>query len=172
MNPQLRDAFGEYLQQRTPAAFLAARAVLLALPSYDPWSPELAEFDQLLDRQDWHGMRRRAMKVIDNWMLTPYIHECLALAHQRLGDEKLCALETELYSACARGILMTGDGTEERPYLVVRPDDAYGALLFEDKKWVNEREVSRAGRTLRGLTCEDGAERWFDLSDAQARRRL
>ncbi len=172
MNPTLRDAFGVYLQKRTLESFLAARAVLLALPSYDPWSRELPELDGLLDAQDWHAMRRRAMAVIDNWMLTPYIHEALALAHQKLGDEKLCALETELYSACARGILMTGDGTEERPYLVVRPDDAYGALLFEDRKWVNEREVSRAGRTLRGLTCEDGAERWFDLSDAQARRRL
>jgi hypothetical protein len=170
VNPGLRDAFGVYLQERSLESFLAARALLMALPSYDPWSPELAEIDLLLDRQDWRTMRRRAMQVVDNWMLTPYIHECLALAHQKLGDEKMCALEAELFAACARGILMTGDGTAAHPYLVVRVDDAYGALLFEEKRWVHEREVEQAGRTYRVLTEEGGVERWFDLTDASARR--
>ncbi len=171
MNPTLRDAFGVYLQKRTLESFLAARAVLLALPSYDPWSRELPELDGLLDAQDWHAMRRRAMAVIDNWMLTPYIHEALALAHQKLGDEKLCALEAELARACAQGILLTGDATAARPYLLVRPDDAYGALLFQGKRWGHERELTRAGRTLRVLSADDGAEHWFDITDAAARRR-
>ncbi len=166
VDPKLRDAFGAYLKQGTLESFLAAREVLLSLPSYDPWSTELAEFDRLLEREDWGGIHRTALGVLDNWMLTPYLHECLALAHRRLGDESLCALEAELAAACARGILMTGDGTAERPYLIVRPDDAYGAMLFDGKEWTYEREVSRAGRTLRALTDADGTEHWFELARA------
>jgi hypothetical protein len=140
----------------------------MGLPSYDPWSPELAELHRLRELQDWAALRRRALEVIDNWMLTPFIHECVALSSQKLGDEDRAQLEMELFAACAQGILMTGDGSADFPYLTVRIDDAYGALVHLEVEWTRERSATRHGVACHVLTGPDGREYWFDLSLAAA----
>jgi hypothetical protein len=166
MNPRLREAFGEYLASRSLSAFVAVRQVLVALPTYDPWSKELDAFDRLLEREDWAGMRELAAEVTDNWMLTPYLHEALALAHKKLGDEKLSALEVELSIACVEGVLLTGDGSEAKPFEIVRVDDAYGVLLHLEKEWVQEEDVVSGATYCRVLRCADGTSYWFDYSCA------
>ena len=115
----LRDAFGSFLAERTLPRFLAARDLLLGLPSHDPWSPELATFDQMLEERRWRAMRDLAERVMDNWLLTPYVHEVLALACKELGDNSRSELEAGLFQACCQGILLTGDGTKAHPYLTV-----------------------------------------------------
>jgi hypothetical protein len=168
MDPKLREMFGEYLKSRSLPAFVAVREHLMSLPSYDPWSPELAAFDWLLERKDWAGMRDLAQRVTDNWMLTPYLHEALALAHKKLGDESLSALEVELFKACAQGVLLTGEGSMAKPFEVVRVDDAYGVLAYLGREWVEEGDLVNGAAHGRVLICADGTEYWFDYSRAAA----
>jgi hypothetical protein len=168
MNPKLRERFGEYLVSRSLPTFIAVRELLMALPSYDPLSQELAAFDRLLEREDWAGMRDLADEVTDNWMLTPYFHEVLALAYKMLGDENRSALEAELFKACAQGVLLTGNGSEAKPFEVVRVDDAYGVLLYLGKDWVKEEELVSGAARCRVLRCADGTSYWFDYSWAAA----
>jgi len=166
MNPALQAAFGTYLKERSLAAFLAVRDLLISLPSYDPWSPELAEFDRLLGAEDWGSICQLAAKVMDNWLLTPYLHESLALANKKLGDESRSALEAELFRACAQGIMLTGDGSREHPYLAVRVDDAYGVVFYLGKTWVQERDERAGNNAFRVLRAPDGTEQWFDITKA------
>ena len=166
MNGKLMEAFEHYLQERTQESFLNARRVLMSLPSYNPMSPELYALDEMLRAGDWHSMRDLASQVVDNWMLTPYIHEALALAYKKLDDHERSSLEYALSVACAEGIISTGDGTAEKPYLVVRSDDAYGVLNFLEIEWTEERRVDGPnGSKYLLLIGNNGREFWFDLTD-------
>lgn len=173
MDQALNDAFLAYLKDRTRESFLAARAVLMGLPGWDPWSPELAEFDRLLELNDWETLEHRALEVVDNWLLTPFVHECLAITHSNQGDEGGAEFEMHLFVACAEGILTTGEGTPESPFLATRVDDSYGALLYRELEWTNERTVVRGARTFHVLAASDGRDYWFDITAAsEAKQRL
>jgi hypothetical protein len=113
-------------------------------------------------------MRDLADEVTDNWMLTPYFHEALALVHKHLGDENRSALEVELYKACVQGVLLTGDGSEAKPFEVVRVEDAYGVLLCLEKEWVEEEDLVSGAVRCRVFRCADGTSYWFDYSWAAA----
>lgn len=168
LNPTLRDLFGRWIIERTPASFLAARSALLALPTYDPFSAELDAFDAMLQAKDWGGIQELALECIDNWMLTPYLHGMLGLACKMTGDVKRSELETSLFHACAEGILTTGDGSRKKPYLVVREDDAYGVLEYLDRSWSDvQYQEGPAGPCL-VLVDEAGKGTWFDLRDIAA----
>ena len=68
-------------------------------------------------------------------------------------------------ATCCEGILATGDGTKEKPYLVTRTSDEYDILQYLDKQFGGQALVSDGDRNFDVMTCSDGTELWFDITD-------
>lgn len=62
------------------------------------------------------------------WSLSPRAHFYAALAAEKLYDEETAELERFVFQACLEGILATGDGTAESPYLITYLSDEYDVL--------------------------------------------
>lgn len=165
----MKDTFLEYLQKPTLAKFLAVRKLVLEHPTYEPYSEELEDLDELVDAEDYEGLLMRLPGVLPNLMLSPRLHLMLAYTHRRLGDSQSADMESAVARACIEGILMTGRGNAKEPWLVLRTSDEYDVLMFIDKRMEQQELIEREGRALDHLTCADGKELWFDITDAYAR---
>ena len=83
-------------------------------------------------------------------------------------------MEEELASMLLEAILATGDGSEEHPYLVMRPCDEYDVVEEYFGKEVALQEFDLE-RSFDILTCDDGTVYCFDISllrEALARRKV
>ena len=83
-------------------------------------------------------------------------------------------MEEELASMLLEAILATGDGSEEHPYLVMRPCDEYDVVEEYFGKEVALQEFDLE-RSFDILTCYDGTVYCFDISllrEALARRKV
>src|SRR5712691_13436338 len=98
-----------------------------------------------------------------NWFLDPRVHLLASTIHSQLGDQEESEMEEELASMLLEAILETGDGSEEHPYLVMRPCDEYDVVEEYFDKQVELQEFDME-RSFDILTCDDGTVYWFDIS--------
>ena len=63
-----------------------------------------------------------------NLLLNPGAHIMLSHAYRALNNEKMADFEKQVASFLVSFILETGNGTKERPYLVLRTSDEYDVL--------------------------------------------
>jgi hypothetical protein len=65
---------------------------------------------------------------------------------------------------CLRAILMTGDGSEEEPYVVCAASDELDLLDELDLTAASKSLVHRGDCTFDVVRCDDGSKVWFDAS--------
>jgi hypothetical protein len=162
----MSDAILDFLAKPNPKSFMAAREYVLKHPTYRPYSDELEELDVMIDAEDYEAVLKLAPAALPNLMLSPRLHLMLAYTHRRLGDERKADMESAIARACIEGILMTGRGTREEPWLVLRASDEYDVLMFIDRRMEEQELVHDGNRALDRLVCADGKESWFDITDA------
>lgn len=165
----MNNAFLAYLEKPKLDSFLAVRKQVLEHPSYAPYSEELEELSELVDAEDYEGVLLRLPSVLPNLMLSPRLHLMLAYTHRRLGDNESADMESAVARTCIEGILMTGRGTEEEPWLVLRTSDEYDVLMFIDQRVDEQELIEKNDRMLDRLTCESGKVLWFDITVAYER---
>jgi len=68
-----------------------------------------------------------------------------------------------------QGILSTGDGTKQHPYVVTRTSDEYDVLQFLGKELESQSLLEEEDRQYDLLRCKDGSEMWFDVTDPLGR---
>jgi hypothetical protein len=56
------------------------------------------------------------------------VHKFLAFAYGKQGGKDAARIEYQLANLCLEGILSTGTGTEDKPYLVLHVEDEYDVL--------------------------------------------
>jgi hypothetical protein len=61
--------------------------------------------------------------------------------------------------------LSTGDGTVDRPYLVTYVSDESDLLMATGRRGRQQRLVEGDVGCYDVVTCDDGQEVWFDVSD-------
>lgn len=162
----MSEPFFEFLREPNRESFLAARRAVLEDPSYQPYSTDLEDLDALIEQEDYQGVLDRMPQLVPNLVLSPRLHLMLAYTQRRLGNTDAADMEGAIARTCADGILMTGKGTAENPWLVLRTSDEYDVLMFIDKKMERQALVRKDGKALDRLMCEDGSEVWFDVTDA------
>jgi hypothetical protein len=101
-----------------------------------------------------------------NLMLSPRAHQLLGFLHHKLGDEQRANMEMMIGIVCVEGILTTGDGSQESPYLVLRTSDEYDVLEHFEKQLQQQSLLHRDGRNFDRIECTDGTTYWFDITDA------
>lgn len=155
-----------FLRERTLDRYLAARDAMLVSRYYDPKSTVLPDIYRPLGRGLYHQVLALATEALGNWVLNPGIHFVISQAFHELGDKERAESEAEIGRVLLGGLLMTGDGTPERPYIVLRAADEYDVLASMGLRCRAHQVAYRNGRAFDALACDDGRDVWFDVSAA------
>jgi hypothetical protein len=157
-------ALRAFVAEPSPKSFLAARKELLAASPSTLNPAELDSLSLLADAGDVQGLTDALAQLPPIAALVPRVHYFGALAAEARGDEEDLELERMLLVICLRAILMTGDGSEEAPYVVCSVSDELDLLDELDLSAVSQSLVHRGGAVFDLVRCEDGSEIWFDAS--------
>lgn len=162
----MSDPFTDFLHEPSLESFLLVRNYVLHSPDYDAYSMDLNELDALIEAEEYDKSLERFPEVLPNLLLSPRLHLMMAYVRRQKGDSEGAEAEGAIAHLCANGILMTGEGTKDKPWLVLRTSDEYDVLMFIDKKMTRQALIGHNGRKLDRLDCEDGTQAWFDVTDA------
>ena len=144
--------------------YLQAREELLAASPHALDAAALDSLSLLADAADLKGLTSALDGLPPIAALVPRVHYHAALAAEARGDEQDLELERMLLVICLRAILMTGDGSEEAPYVVCAASDELDLLDELDLAAESKSLVHRGDGTFDVVRCEDGSEIWFDVS--------
>jgi len=166
VDPRVHARLNAYLREPTLARFLATRAAMIESRRFDPKSTVLPDVFRLLAKGLWHQTLAITRAAMGNWILNPGIHFVTSQGLRELGQEARAENEYELGRALLGGLRQTGDGSAERPYLVLRAADEYDILSSLGLRCRAHQVAFRGGVALDALACDDGRDVWFDVTAA------
>ena len=165
----LDQLFASFLESRDVETFLAIRQRIIAADAYEPYSDEFITAEQLIDLYSLDEAREALEGSMPNLLLSPRAHRLLAEIDLEAGDVQAAEGQRMMAEACIDGILTTGDGSEQRPYLILRTSDEYDVLTHLGKRSEMQSLIVKDEKHLDLIACTDGSEVWFDVTDAFAR---
>jgi len=154
----------QFVQDPNAENFLALRNSLIESERYDPYSDEMTLVDSLIESEKWSEAQEALGTAMPNLILSPRAHLMMSFIAEKLDQEMAQKMEGFLASACCQGIVETGDGTKESPYLVTRTSDEYDVLSYLQKEFVEQSLVHVDEKSFDVVKCSDGTELWFDIS--------
>jgi hypothetical protein len=92
------------------------------------------------------------------------VHYLAAEAAEALRDLPTVELERSLFVLTLQGLLATGDGTRDNPYIVCHASDEYDVLVALGREPAGQALEEHDDRLFDVLTCDDGREVWFDVT--------
>jgi hypothetical protein len=164
----VKELFLEFVSAPGPETFLAVRSAVVADPAYQPYGDDLDELTELVERGAFTEVGPRFQQGLPTLLLSPRAHFLASAAAGELGDDETAQMERHLLFLCAQGILGTGDGSRERPYLVTSTTDEYSILGILRLAPVGQSLLSDGDRRLDEQRCEDGTVVYFDVTDMMA----
>jgi Domain of unknown function (DUF4919)/Ribosomal protein L7/L12 C-terminal domain len=162
----MREKLVAFLTSPSRETYLAIREEVVGSSQYAPYSQELDSADQLLDAGEHMEALQRITETMPNLLLSPRAHYLLCRIARALNDHKTAESELRNVAVCLAGILMTGDGSHEKPYVVVRVDDEYDVINQLGKQRVGQSLIQEEEKFYDLLRLEDGSELWFDITEA------
>ena len=160
----MQDELQSFLEAPTVGNYRRVREVLLEELSSPPCASELAEMAAASTAGDHVAVLDRMDDLMPAWSLSPRLHFYAALAAERLGDAELADLERFVFQACLEGLLATGEGTADSPYLITYLSDEYDLLTALGLEPRSQSLVDRRGLLCDVVKCLDGEEVWFELT--------
>ncbi|HEY4001020.1 MAG TPA: DUF4919 domain-containing protein [Candidatus Xenobia bacterium] len=158
------DFFAKFAADPTDQNYRAIFAVVIAQPSWDPYATDLAEVMQLLKDGQFEAARTRCLEMMPNRVLNPRAHWLLSKAAEGMHDADAAQFEMMLASRCVQGILATGDGSMERPWLVTAVEDEYDLLGLIGRRPHSQASMTTSdGRELDVMHCPEG-DAHFDIT--------
>jgi hypothetical protein len=162
----VQELFAQFLEAPGAETFQAVRSAVVASEAYEPYSRELDAANECIKAGKWEDARERLLDAMPNLLLSPTAHLMISYVADKLGDEKSRDFEGYIAHCCMEGILSTGDGSADHPYLVMRTGDEYDVLRYLEKEMQSQSLIESGDRHLDRLVCADGSEYWFDITDA------
>lgn len=155
-----KHAAADYMEDATPARLDALREEILASPSYTPTPRFLVEARRLAAA----GRHWDAINLVGSWMpgafLSPSAHSLLDESLAAVGDDAESGRERFLTRLAIQTLIRTGDGSPERPWVVLRVDDEYDLLRWTRRKPLEQR-LAITGQGPRDVIRHDRGEAWF-----------
>lgn len=164
----MHDEFAAFVRRPTARTYCAVRDVIVAMPEYSSGVEILARLDGLCRAGRFERARALVNDMMPLWALSPKVHWLASRAASELNDQDDAELETFLMQTCLQGILATGDGGQQRPYLVTYAGDqsaVLGSLRLTPQR---QMLVAGRGRQFDVVTSTEGAEIWFDVTELLA----
>jgi len=154
----------KYLHEPSRDNFISLRDAVAASPDYKPYLDYRKRVYPLLDQHKYDRARKYLESVMPKKFLNPGIHELLSFVLRELAEDEGAHAELMLAGILLKGILSTGDGSRENPYLVLYIDDEYNVLEHFEKQRVAQSLVQDGDRFYDRLGCADGSQIWFDVT--------
>ncbi|MEM7530044.1 MAG: DUF4919 domain-containing protein [Pseudomonadota bacterium] len=164
----MADALSAFLDQPTGDAYLTLRTAVIAAPDFEPYSDGLARLEALVSEEQHDEVSEIVPELMPTWLLSPRVHLLLAHAAGERSEEARSTSERMFAEACIHGIRETGDGSKESPYRVIHAADEYDLVEFLGKEAQSQRRENDEGTALDVITCTDGSEIWFDVTESLA----
>lgn len=149
--------------------YLDLYRAVVSRPEYDPYSTELNQVIELLQAERASQAGEVLSQAMPNLILSPRAHHIASQVYEKMGDAQAAAAEKALVSVCLRGIMASGEGTPESPYVVARVSDERDLAAYLDHKVEGSSLHARDDRFLDALHLADGEQLWFDITDAYQR---
>lgn len=160
------DVFSAFIESPSGETFTQLRAAIVQMPEYRFDSTELDDLTELFEAAEYSAVAAQLSDLMPNWLLSPRVHDYVSHAARQTGNDELAESEHYMARACLRGLLDSGDGSRERPYLVTHITDEYDVLASLDKAVRDQRFVRDGDGAYDRFLCSDGAEVWFDVTPA------
>src|SRR5687768_15970715 len=110
--------FIRFVEQPAADSYLEAREAMLKSGAATVDAGDVLELGQLLDAADYDRLLTRVEGLPASAALSPRVHFFAAEAAAGAGDDDRAELERFLFVVCLKGILSTGDGSAEHPYVI------------------------------------------------------
>jgi len=156
--------FAELVKKPTRESYLALYKIVTSSEKYEPYGTALEDAEDLLEKGELKQAKAKLDAAGLNLLLCPRAHQCAARIAKALGDAAAARKESAAAAACLKGILATGDGSPEKPYLVTRVSDEYDVLVHLKKRSTQQGLMNRGGKSFDVLSCTDGSQLWFDVT--------
>ncbi|MEX2215405.1 MAG: DUF4919 domain-containing protein [Phycisphaeraceae bacterium] len=164
-----RDQFLHFMKTGQVADYLTVRQTMIDSPNYEPYSDDLNQIVVLVEGKQYQKALNLFRKRLGNLLLSAAAHLMAGESMKGLGQDEEAKSEHFIGRRCIEGILTTGDGSEAEPWLVLRPVDEYDVLGYFGKTMAKQELVKGGRGTCDKMTCTDGSEYWFDVTDAMMR---
>jgi hypothetical protein len=164
----MQETFVAFLTTPTAETFAAVRDLVVNAANYDGYSQDLRKMEDAYQQKRFADVKNAFAQAQPNLLLSPGAHLLLSITLRDEGNAKGSEMERFICFRCVDGIKSTGDGTEEKPYLVLRTSDEYDMLSALDKQFASQHLIHAKGRSYDKMTCVDGSELWFDITDMMA----
>lgn len=167
----IMQAVATMLPMPTRENYLRVFDRLRASSFYDPASTALDTMTTLINKGDNIGVIDCYKDANPNYVITPEAAIILSMAHKNTGNLKLATIFANAADSACKGIKSTGDGTQQRPYLLIHSRGIDGFIAFGlQKEAASSRTFQDGGRLLVAVKCKDGSEIFCDITATQTRK--
>lgn len=156
--------FIRFVEQPAADSYLAARDAMLRIEPGTITAGDLLELNRMLDAGEHDQLLNLTESLPASAALSPRVHYFAAEAAAAMGDWDRAELERFMFVVCLKGLLATGDGSEERPYVVCHPSDEADVLDALEKRPACRTMAQLEHAVCNVVECEDETQLWFDVT--------
>ncbi len=165
LDDKMMDALKALVLRPKADSLQAVRRSLAADSRYNPYSDDLDRLADLVES----GCFRPALNVyarsLPNLVLSVRAHYLASEAATAVGQKEFAAHEIRMGVACLDGITAAGDGSESKPFPIVRLTDEIDVLKMKFNTRIDDQElVFRGDKPRDKILATDGNTYWFDVS--------
>lgn len=154
-----------FLERPTAQNYRCVRRIILSETGSSTDLPDFSALAQLCQQGRFEQVRDHIDALLPAWSLSPRVHFYATWAARELDDHEDAHLETFLYETCLQGMLATGNGSRQRPYLITHQADQYDLLAARKLEPCSQTLVETGSLRFDVITCQDGTDIWFDVTD-------
>jgi hypothetical protein len=158
--------FKRLLEEPTFENFISLRDGISASQRYDPYSSDLGLMQAKIFEGDFAGATWVFSSVFPNLLLSPAANMWMSIAAEKLGRKDDSEWSCNLGLFLIRCMMKTGDGSANKPFVVLRVEDEYDLLMALKKDRAAQFLLfnNETLRVLDRIVCTDESEVYFDIT--------
>lgn len=161
----MQDLLQKFFAHPGPRNYLRVRERLLSRRRGRARPMQLVNLVELFKGGSYQQVRRAIDEMMPAWALSPAVYWLGACAARELDDACEAEVDRFAYHACIQGIMATGAGSEDRPFLITYSSDI-DEVLYQMKRVRQRLELQRGKRGLCDVAwCPSGEPFWFSLGE-------
>lgn len=155
-------AFRNLIENPSAETYHEIRKEITSLPGYDPYSDDIDTLNALLDAEKF----QEALEYNnENTMLSARCHLMKSFALKQLGNENDAQSENIIAHQIMEGMAASGDGTLEKPYVIIRISDERDLMMYLGEEFTSQSLSNQNGMMLDILTTASGKQIYFNITD-------
>lgn len=163
--PTIDERFADFLQHPTPDRWLSLREHLISRPDFAPHAPEWRQLEDAFAEGSYDRVFTLGEPLAQRGCLSPRFHFLVGVAAEEAGDLERAHWHRQCTQLCLTGLLQSGDGSRQDPYLCTYPWDCYDILRALGHQPQGQRLIQHEGRWYDVLTIEEDQDVWFDVTE-------